>query len=71
VLEILDSFGQRSVLTFRQMKLNPALAATAFAFKTPRRGRFDQAVSLAGQCGVWFLFRRLQFGALTQTGGPR
>lgn len=35
VLEILDSFGQRSVLTFRQMKLNPALAATAFAFKPP------------------------------------
>lgn len=35
VLEILDSFGQRSVLTFRQMKLNPALAATTFAFKPP------------------------------------
>ncbi len=35
VLEILDSFGQRSVLTFRQMKLNPPLAATAFAFKPP------------------------------------
>lgn len=35
VLEILDSFGQRSVLTFRQMKLNPALAASAFAFKPP------------------------------------
>jgi outer membrane lipoprotein carrier protein len=35
VLEILDSFGQRSVLTFRQMKLNPALAVAAFAFKPP------------------------------------
>lgn len=35
VLEILDSFGQRSVLTFRQMKLNPPLAAAAFAFKLP------------------------------------
>jgi len=35
VLEILDSFGQRSVLTFRQMKLNPPLAVTAFAFKPP------------------------------------
>ena len=35
VLEILDSFGQRSVLTFRQMKLNPALSASAFAFKPP------------------------------------
>ena len=35
VLEILDSFGQRSVLTFRQMKLNPPLAATAFDFKAP------------------------------------
>lgn len=35
VLEILDSFGQRSVLTFRQMKLNPALAASTFVFKPP------------------------------------
>jgi outer membrane lipoprotein carrier protein len=35
VLEILDSFGQRSVLSFKQMKLNPALAASAFAFKPP------------------------------------
>ena len=35
VLEIMDSFGQRSVLTFRQMKLNPALAALAFVFKPP------------------------------------
>ena len=35
VLEILDSFGQRSVLTFKQMQLNPALAAAAFVFKPP------------------------------------
>ena len=35
VLEILDSFGQRSVLTFKQMQLNPALAATTFVFKPP------------------------------------
>ncbi len=35
VLEILDSFGQRSVLTFRHMKLNPSLDAAAFAFKPP------------------------------------
>lgn len=35
VLEILDSFGQRSVLTFKQMQHNPALAASAFVFKPP------------------------------------
>ncbi|MDD2878956.1 MAG: outer membrane lipoprotein chaperone LolA [Rhodoferax sp.] len=35
VLEILDSFGQRSVLTFKQFQSNPALPSTAFAFKPP------------------------------------
>lgn len=35
VLEILDSFGQRSVLSFQQMQLNPALAASTFVFKPP------------------------------------
>jgi outer membrane lipoprotein carrier protein len=35
VLEILDNFGQRSVLTFKQFKLNPVLPASAFVFKPP------------------------------------
>lgn len=35
VLEILDSFGQRSVLSFQKFELNPALASDAFAFKPP------------------------------------
>lgn len=35
VLEILDSFGQRSVLTFKQFQANPALPNAAFAFKPP------------------------------------
>ncbi len=34
-LEILDSFGQRSVMTFSQFEVNPALAAGSFAFKPP------------------------------------
>lgn len=34
-LEILDSFGQRSVMTFTQFEVNPALAATYFQFKPP------------------------------------
>ena len=34
-LEILDSFGQRSVLTFSQMDINPAFSAAAFQFKPP------------------------------------
>lgn len=34
-LEILDSFGQRSVMTFNQFEVNPALAATSFQFKPP------------------------------------
>ena len=34
-LEILDSFGQRSVMTFRQFEINPALDAAAFQFKPP------------------------------------
>jgi outer membrane lipoprotein carrier protein len=35
VLEILDSFGQRSVLTFRKFQINPSLPASAFSFKPP------------------------------------
>ncbi len=34
-LEILDSFGQRSVLTFSRVELNPALPADTFVFKPP------------------------------------
>ena len=34
-LEILDSFGQRSVMTFSQFEINPALASTSFQFKPP------------------------------------
>lgn len=36
VLEILDSFGQRSVLTFTHFQTNPALPASAFSFKPPQ-----------------------------------
>ena len=35
VLEILDSFGQRSVMTFSQFEVNPALSAASFQFKPP------------------------------------
>ncbi len=35
VLEILDSFGQRSVITFGALQTNPSLDAAAFAFKPP------------------------------------
>ncbi len=34
-LEIQDSFGQRSVLKFSKVEVNPALGAGAFAFKAP------------------------------------
>jgi len=34
-LEILDSFGQRSVMTFSQFEVNPALLAASFQFKPP------------------------------------
>jgi outer membrane lipoprotein carrier protein len=34
-LEILDSFGQRSVMSFSQFEINPALPASAFQFKPP------------------------------------
>ena len=34
-LEILDSFGQRSVMTFNQFEINPALSAAGFQFKPP------------------------------------
>jgi outer membrane lipoprotein carrier protein len=35
VLEILDSFGQRSVLTFKKFQINPALPSNVFTFKPP------------------------------------
>lgn len=35
-LEILDSFGQRSVLTFTKMEVNAALAPDTFQFKPPQ-----------------------------------
>ena len=35
VLEILDSFGQRSVLKFGKVEVNPVLAASTFEFKMP------------------------------------
>lgn len=34
-LEILDSFGQLSVMTFAQFEANPALTTTSFQFKPP------------------------------------
>ncbi|CAN7279512.1 outer membrane lipoprotein chaperone LolA [Variovorax sp. LjRoot290] len=34
-LEILDSFGQRSVLKFNKVEVNPALPAATFQFKAP------------------------------------
>ena len=34
-LEILDSFGQKSVLSFSNLKLNPALKPEQFQFKAP------------------------------------
>ena len=34
-LEILDSFGQNSVMTFTQVEVNPPLTGAAFAFKAP------------------------------------
>lgn len=34
-LEILDSFGQRSVMTFSNFEVNPALGAASFQFKPP------------------------------------
>lgn len=35
VLEILDSFGQRSVMTFANFEVNPAITAANFQFKPP------------------------------------
>jgi outer membrane lipoprotein carrier protein len=35
VLDMLDSFGQRSVLTFSGFELNPALPAETFVFRPP------------------------------------
>ena len=34
-LEILDSFGQRSVMTFSRFEANPMLSASHFQFKPP------------------------------------
>lgn len=34
-LEILDSFGQKSVMTFNQFEVNPVLTAAGFQFKQP------------------------------------
>ena len=34
-LEILDAFGQRSVLRFASVEINPSLPAATFQFKTP------------------------------------
>jgi len=34
-LEILDSFGQRSVMKFGRIEVNPALPASTFQFKPP------------------------------------
>ena len=34
-LEILDSFGQRSLLTFNRFEANPALPGNSFSFKAP------------------------------------
>ena len=36
VLEILDSFGQRSVLSFSKVEVNPALPKDTFQFVTPK-----------------------------------
>lgn len=35
MLEILDSFGQKSVMTFSQFEVNPSLPAAGFQFKLP------------------------------------
>ena len=35
-LEILDSFGQKSLLTFQRLEANPALPANSFQFKPPK-----------------------------------
>ena len=35
-LDILDNFGQRSVITFTKLELNAAVAADAFQFKPPQ-----------------------------------
>lgn len=35
-LEILDSFGQRSLLNFSKVEVNPRLSAEAFQFKPPK-----------------------------------
>jgi outer membrane lipoprotein carrier protein len=42
-LEILDSFGQRSVLTFSNMQVNAPVSAAAFQFKPPQGADVVQA----------------------------
>jgi outer membrane lipoprotein carrier protein len=42
-LEILDSFGQRSVLTFNGMQVNTAVSADAFRFTPPKGADVVQA----------------------------
>ena len=34
-LDILDSFGQRSLIRFTALQVNPAMPAAAFQFKLP------------------------------------
>jgi outer membrane lipoprotein carrier protein len=36
ILEILDSFGQRSMLTFTKMEVNAAIPPETFQFKPPQ-----------------------------------
>ena len=35
VLEVVDSFGQRSVMRFRNLRVNTPLEASTFQFKPP------------------------------------
>ncbi len=44
-IEILDAFGQRSLLQFSQVVANPPLAADHFRFKAPPGRRGDRAVA--------------------------
>ena len=46
-LEILDSFGQRSVLTFNKMEVNAGVSPDAFHFKPPQGADVREAVSAA------------------------
>ena len=46
-LEILDSFGQRSVLKFGKVEVNPSLPPATFQFKPPSGRRRGPAVASA------------------------